>query len=62
MKGWTTDAPLGAPRRPQSKTGQTFAEARAAADQEHRRHMLIGLKVRLYMTPSSEDWDLPASL
>ncbi|MGA5821109.1 hypothetical protein ACPC54_24970 [Kitasatospora sp. NPDC094028] len=54
------------PQRPsawvEAETGQTFADAWARADQEHRRQLLLGFKARLYMTPTTDGWYLPAEL
>ncbi|WP_344626102.1 recombinase family protein [Kitasatospora arboriphila] len=54
------------PQRPSAwvevETGQTFADAWSRADQERRRQLLLGLKARLYMTPTIEGWYLPAEL
>ncbi|MGW4890915.1 zinc ribbon domain-containing protein [Kitasatospora sp. NPDC004240] len=54
------------PQRPSAwvevETGQTFVDAWAQADQERRRQLLLGLKARLYMTPTVEGWYLPAEL
>ncbi|MFF2949811.1 recombinase family protein [Kitasatospora sp. NPDC057965] len=54
------------PQRPSAwvevETGQTFADAWTRADQEHRRQLLLGLKARLYMTPTIEGWYLPSEL
>ncbi|MEV7770201.1 hypothetical protein [Kitasatospora sp. NPDC086791] len=44
------------------ETGQTFADAWTQADQERRCQLLLGLKARLYRTPTSEGWHLPAEL
>ncbi|MFF2542531.1 hypothetical protein ACFVUY_08200 [Kitasatospora sp. NPDC058063] len=44
------------------ETGQTFSDAWTQADQERRRQLLLGLKARLYMTPTIEGWYLPAEL
>ncbi|MFE2107584.1 recombinase family protein [Kitasatospora sp. NPDC059463] len=54
------------PQRPSTwvevETGETFADAWAKADQEHRRQLLLGLKARLYMTPTIEGWCLSPGL
>ncbi|MFD7581584.1 hypothetical protein [Kitasatospora sp. NPDC059817] len=54
------------PQRPSAwvevETGQTFADAWTRADQERRRQLLLGLKARLYMTPTIEGWYLPAEI
>ncbi|MFD8783108.1 hypothetical protein [Kitasatospora sp. NPDC059599] len=54
------------PQRPSAwvevETGQTFADVWTQADQERRRRLLLGLKARLYMTPTIEGWYLPAEL
>ncbi|MFC1432491.1 recombinase family protein [Streptacidiphilus sp. N1-3] len=54
------------PQRPAAwvevETGQTFADAWAQADQDHRRQILIGLKARLYLAPTTEGWHLPTEL
>ncbi|MFJ9448603.1 recombinase family protein [Kitasatospora sp. NPDC101235] len=54
------------PQRPSTwvdvETGETLADAWFQANQEHRRQLLLGLKARLYMTPATEGWYLPAEL